>query len=194
MISFLAFVISVVGIMGYRHGEIVPMLQRVQYKGYRTKWSEMLGDNSPRFGMEHTVALNPVGQVVKSSELDDQFKISFSFDHDKHLIPWLTVTDGQGQFLNFVHITFVHSGNYLTNIKWQTEYHEEARGQRPEHVYIRYRWEGYVETDSTLGFNVLAVIGVTMCWSGMLIVMFGDSYRLVAPGEAAPKASKSAMD
>eukprot|EP00462_Mataza_sp_D1_P000770 CAMPEP_0175088740 /NCGR_PEP_ID=MMETSP0086_2-20121207/410_1 /TAXON_ID=136419 /ORGANISM="Unknown Unknown, Strain D1" /LENGTH=144 /DNA_ID=CAMNT_0016361195 /DNA_START=115 /DNA_END=549 /DNA_ORIENTATION=- len=135
----------------------------------------MMHHDCPRFGMPHMVTLNPILDA-KNYDSSDEFKISFSFAKDRFLIPWITVTDGKGHYLNFVSFTFVYSGDYIRKVKWDAEYHTDSTGVQPEHVYLHYNWEEFSEMDTNSSLVFLVVIGFSAAVVAFGVVLYGDVY------------------
>jgi len=166
LIIFLYFFLS----DGYRIGDPVSMLRRSQYKQSRTAWSEMFAQDTPRFGISRTIKLNPLQNVLDFTSTEE-FKLAFSIADDRFLTPWLTVMDGTGNYLNVIEFTFIYSGNYLKQVKWNLEYHPENVPNRPDHIYLRYTWEEQVETDSHAGLTFLVIFCTLLGWGSALLVL-----------------------
>lgn len=67
----------------------MPTARRAQFHGSRTHWHDLLAKHCPKFALDHTVAL-PIPKPLSFRE-EDEYKISFSFEGDRHLTSWLTV-------------------------------------------------------------------------------------------------------
>ena len=73
----------------YHHGDLVPTARRAQFHGQRTHWHDLTARHCPKFGEDHAVAV-PIPKPTSWRE-DDEYKISLSFEGDRHLTGWLLV-------------------------------------------------------------------------------------------------------
>ncbi len=167
----------------YRHGDTVSVLKRSQYKGYRTEWSELLGRDAPRFGVDRTVQLNPTN-TAQVYDTNEEFKIEFAFDHDRLLTSWITFFDGRGNYLNYIEFDFVFSGDHIRSVRWVTDYHEDGR-EKPDKVFLRYHWHEFVETDAASGLDFLMIVGTVLAWASAVLAVFGlDRFKKAAAKSA----------
>jgi len=164
----------------YMHGDTVSMLQRTQYKNYRSEWIDVLGKEAPKFGMDRTVKIH-AGDPAQAYDTTEELKLMFSFDHDRHLTSWITVMDGKGNYLNYVEIDFTYSGDYIRSIKWVADYHENTEmNTRPDFVFLRFHWHEFSDTDVASGVDFLLVVGTVVGWlCAILVVCNLDSVRRV---------------
>lgn len=109
------------GVKGYVHEDPVSTLKRSQYRGYRTQWSSVLHNDAPHFGLDQTVRLHTASQA-RDYQHDKQFKMSFSFDNEQLITPWITVNNGLGVYLHVLQFTFVYSSDRIVDLKWEAEY------------------------------------------------------------------------
>ncbi len=72
-----------------------------------------------RFGVAKSVHLHPLSEA-KEFSTTDELKLSFNFDDQRLLVPWITVTDGKGHFLKEVAFYFVHAQGNMRSVKWKT--------------------------------------------------------------------------
>lgn len=158
----------------YELGDSVSMLTRRQYGGFRTKWSDALHGSVPQFGFDRTVQWDPFSGA-KDYKSDQEFKLQCSFADDQFLTSWITLTDGRGHYLNFIKIIFLYSGNIVTGIRWEPQYHAQFHdGSRPEHIYIRYAWDHVHETDVAAGLNLLVVFSALIAYAAVFLVITGQ--------------------
>lgn len=180
MLWLLLFVVT--NVLSYRHGDAVSMLRREQFQELRTKWMGMVGKDCPRFGMDHTVLINPsslLGPFPGRNATDlasEPFKISFSFANDQHLIPWITVSDGRGQYLDLIRIVFSHTGGYLTGVRWTTEYHPINAAHTPPNIQMNYHWEEHRTVDIEGGLLFLFIVIAVVTWGCVSLVLLGDAH------------------
>lgn len=159
------------GASAYGHGDAVSALKRTLYSGYRSEYSEVRERAAPRFAMDRTVRLSP-GDPAKVYDPQEPFKMSFSFDHDRFLTPWVTVNDGRGVYLRYLTFEFEYAGDHIRSMRWTSEYQPPSRrGQRPENVIVRYHWKEYVERDTAFGFDVLMGVACLAAWSSAVLVL-----------------------
>jgi hypothetical protein len=92
---------------------------------------------------------------VKPNLMGDnsELKMSFAFDHDKVITPWITVANGDGKFLNAVKFTITYSGEHITKVRWVTDYNTEPvhHSQWPKSVWLHYSWVELIEQDVQYG-------------------------------------------
>ena len=126
----------------------------------------------PRFGIDRTIRLVPA-DAQRIYESDQPFKLSFSFDHDRFLSTWITVNDGAGNYLHYIEFEFVYSGDHIQQLKWSVAYQvPDRKGVKPEHIFLRYRWVPFVETDAALGLDTLFLVASLTAWGVILMVLF----------------------
>lgn len=167
-------------VTSYRHGDAVSMLRREQFQQLRTKWIGMVGKDCPRFGVDHTVLLSantllaPFSGANATQLEAEPLKISFSFANDQHLIPWVTVSDGTGQFLGLIRIVFSHTGGYLTGLRWTTEYIPMEAS--PPSIRMSYHWEENVKVNSEGGLLFLFIVVAVVTWGCVSLILLGDAH------------------
>lgn len=179
---FFFFLSLLPGGMAYKKGDIVSVMKRTQYMGYRTAWSELLGSDAPRFGIARTVVLQPV-PVTSEFANEEAIKISFSFDQDRFLTNWITVTDGRAHFLAAITFTFSVTPDHIVGLRTETAYHDDKLTARPETVHVHYRFEQVATTDAALGLDFLVVAGSVAAWSVGLLVLCRSRQRYTPVGE-----------
>jgi hypothetical protein len=169
----LALALAARGVDAYHYGDAVPTLRRTQYRQYRSEWGEMLARESPHFGVDRTVKVSPVS-TAKIYDSTEELKISFSFDHDRFLTPWITVTDGRGSYLHYVEFDFFYSGDTVHQLKWKLDYQgAELHGVKPEFIFIRYHWHQQSSVDPALGMTALLIFSTAVVWLSAVLVILG---------------------
>lgn len=150
------------------------MMKRSQYKGMQTGWSEMIHHDIPRFGLDKVVRLHALGTSAQEKALrkgkgikvvGEPFKISFSFDKDRFLVPWVAVSNGKAAVLTTLKITFVYAGDHILKVQSNPQFIDVLEeGEAPEHFEVQYRWEEYSEVDTMMGLTVYLGLGSLVLW------------------------------
>ena len=145
-----------------RHGEHVILTKRTQFNEMRTEWTPVLREWCPRFSEDTEVEL-PLAKPELLAD-NNELKISFSFDHDKVVTPWITFAHGSGLFLKSLKFTITYSGDHTTQVRWRTEYTSEYahHSQWPKTVWLHYTWVELVEQDVQFGLNMLFMAGFSL--------------------------------
>ncbi|EGC33673.1 hypothetical protein DICPUDRAFT_80560 [Dictyostelium purpureum] len=126
-------------------------------------------DLSPRIAPKFKVdlsksLLNLDSSNNKKAELlpNILYKILFSFDNDRFKTTWITVSDGNGKFLNHIDFTFIYSNDKIIDLKYNLDYNDEAvhHGKKQSDFYINYRWEEIRDKDLSSGLFVLFTVGL----------------------------------
>lgn len=173
LVVLLVLLATATGANAYGHGDPVSALKRTLFQGYRSEYAELREAAAPRFAMDRTVRMH-AGDTAKTYDSREPFKFSFSFDHDRFLTPWVTVNDGRGEYLAYLTFDFEYAGDHVRGMRWSAEYQPPSRrGQRPEHVVVRYRWTEFVERDTAFGFDVLLLAACAAAWASAVLVLTG---------------------
>eukprot|EP01006_Ploeotia_vitrea_P011637 TRINITY_DN30934_c0_g2_i1.p2 TRINITY_DN30934_c0_g2~~TRINITY_DN30934_c0_g2_i1.p2 ORF type:complete len:202 (-),score=69.10 TRINITY_DN30934_c0_g2_i1:120-701(-) len=148
----------------YHRGDPVSVLQRSQYKGYRTEWAELMAKHAPRFAIDRTIKYNPVDSTKKYKS-DQEYKIQLSVDDDRFLTSWISVNSGHGDYLRHLELELIYSGPNIINVKWHVDYHgRDLHGDRPDYIYVQYHWSEYSEIDSSFGLSFLLIVCAAATW------------------------------
>mmetsp|Transcript_9590 Transcript_9590/g.18078 ORF Transcript_9590/g.18078 Transcript_9590/m.18078 type:complete len:223 (-) Transcript_9590:230-898(-) len=155
----------------FRPGDFIPSSRKGQFLGTRTQWHDLIGRHCPRFAMDRTVVLpipRPVGLVG-----NEEYKLSFSFEGERHITPWLTVLPAADKMdpskPMLIHIHMGHDSSHIRKVKagmepvpaaYAKSHHEELRqlyntSHWPKHVLLQYTWYEQVEVDTNRGLVVL---------------------------------------
>jgi len=97
----------------------------------------------------------------------------FSFDHEKFITPFITISNGQGTFLEFLEFTFVFSGDDIVELKWRTHYNDadERRGKAPTDFEVEFRWEAHEEMDIDFTLAAFFFLSFLLAFSMLLYVI-----------------------
>eukprot|EP00276_Gloeochaete_wittrockiana_P012447 CAMPEP_0184373620 /NCGR_PEP_ID=MMETSP1089-20130417/164596_1 /TAXON_ID=38269 ORGANISM="Gloeochaete wittrockiana, Strain SAG46.84" /NCGR_SAMPLE_ID=MMETSP1089 /ASSEMBLY_ACC=CAM_ASM_000445 /LENGTH=255 /DNA_ID=CAMNT_0026716591 /DNA_START=207 /DNA_END=974 /DNA_ORIENTATION=- len=164
------------------------MARRSQYQQQRTRWTDLLAKDCPRFGIDKTISLSQ----LKPGDLgqNEEFKISISVANERFVTPWVTVVDKDGKhFLFNIQFTFVYSGDDLYDMKWTTHY---VLDQAPTEFMVHYHWVKKTEKDSTFGLNFLFLIGTMATMICASIVAYDSRHLIKTVTMPASPASSSA--
>ena len=137
----------------FHRGDLVPTARRAQFHGSRTHWHDLLGKHCPKFAMDHTVAL-PIPRPLSFRE-EDEYKISFSFEGDRHLTSWLTVLsqplaelhahDETNPVVPMIDVELHHGGGEIHKAKATTVAVSKAYLKEHEELVRRRGWRCSLE-------------------------------------------------
>ncbi|ACO62440.1 predicted protein, partial [Micromonas commoda] len=151
----------------YHHGDLVPTARRAQFHGQRTHWHDLTARHCPKFGEDHAVAV-PIPKPTSWRE-DDEYKISLSFEGDRHLTGWLLRGDEDPGVVPMLDIEITHGRGEIRAVKADTvavgrkylkthrslveEFHNHTVW--PKHLLVRYRWTEKTDVDAKFSSTVL---------------------------------------
>lgn len=98
-------------------------------------------------------------EIPKSGRVNgEKLKLSLAFSHSKFVVPWITISSGNGHVLTDLTVTFLYSGSDLTQVKWNGEYSEapvilekESEANMAHKLKVKYEWNEVVEHDVESG-------------------------------------------
>ena len=65
-----------------------------------------------------------------------------------------------------------YAGDHIRSVTWVTDYHgEENNAQKPDHIYVRYHWHEFVETDTAFGLDFLLIVSTVVAWACAVLVV-----------------------
>mmetsp|Transcript_1737 Transcript_1737/g.3516 ORF Transcript_1737/g.3516 Transcript_1737/m.3516 type:complete len:220 (-) Transcript_1737:122-781(-) len=180
----------------YTPGDFVPTARKGQFHGTRTQWHDVLGRHCPRFAIDRTVAMpipRPVGYLG-----DEEYKLSLSFEGERHITEWMTVLPGQRKMSEsswkptIVNVHMDHTAGHVRSVRAQLtpipdayyQSHKEELSQIanashwPKHVIVRYTWSEVVEVNSLGGMNFLLGTGAAMMGLVLYIVVKANHEKI----------------
>jgi len=159
---------------GYIHGDIVRMFKKTQTKTSTTEWTEVLGKYCPRYTIRRTanVQLKP-DDLSGPTRLDEELKMMFSFDRERFMTPFLTISDGAGTYLEYLEFTFIYSGDDILDFKWRTHYNGDDfdKSKIPSTMSIEFKWEEYEQLDINFSLAAFLVFHFVMAISIFLYIV-----------------------
>lgn len=156
----------------YQDGEFVPSARRAQFHGVRTTWHDLLGRHCPRFGQDRVVAV-PL-PYPKGHHASDDYKISFSFDHDRLVTHWLRIIGKHAPAAPLVDIELTQRADILTSAKakvlpvpkYYLRQHQQLLNEFqnsthwPKHLLVQYHWRHNDALNVNAALYVLFGIGI----------------------------------
>eukprot|EP00891_Asterochloris_glomerata_P007610 jgi/Astpho2/7610/e_gw1.00115.120.1_t len=178
------------GATSFQVGEFVPASRRAQVHGKRTHWQDLLGRNCPHFG-EQTVAVVPLGLFGGLSTVD-KYKVSFSFDGERLVTPWLTLIGKHAPAVPMLEVELTYSAAELVAAKAKVvlvppaylQQHallvEEFRNSThwPKHLLVRYQWVNVSPVEALKGLYVVSGAGILASMVIILSVIFTYQEKL----------------
>eukprot|EP01104_Vermistella_antarctica_P011690 TRINITY_DN3297_c1_g2_i2.p1 TRINITY_DN3297_c1_g2~~TRINITY_DN3297_c1_g2_i2.p1 ORF type:complete len:394 (+),score=110.99 TRINITY_DN3297_c1_g2_i2:163-1344(+) len=166
----------------YRDGDLIRMSKRISNTVVSHNkvepWTDVSSSFCPRFQHNKQVEL---ALLDRDQQLQQQMptgdgqtlKMSFGFDSNTFVTPWITVFEGSqwsgGVYLNSIEFIFYFSGDDLVDMKWNTDYdspdhrHGERGGSENwrarNSITVQYRFEHYDDEDAVFGLGMLLMMG-----------------------------------
>lgn len=214
LVATLTLVLAPCGARGdFHRGDLVPTARRAQFHGVRTHWHDLLGKHCPKFALDHIVAL-PIPRPVSFKE-EDEYKIAFTFDGDRHLTSWLTILskplaelhshDEKNPVVPMIDVELQHGGGEIHKARARTvavsdaylkehaelvrEYHNATAW--PKHLLIRYRWVETVDVDADAGMVMMLGLCLVASVGVMVSVVAAYNGEAKTPSSIPPLAFRS---
>ena len=143
----------------FRHGEDI------------TKWRHSPLSQQPRFAVPSATSFDPQYQRDPLTT-DMNFKISFTFSNRRFHVPWVTVTRGDGRFLEKLDFTIWFSGNDIVDISWHEYYDEAPSLSVPDAVFVSYKWKEEGCIDRERGLHLVFFTGGVLLLFSLLCAPF----------------------
>mmetsp|Transcript_33695 Transcript_33695/g.86319 ORF Transcript_33695/g.86319 Transcript_33695/m.86319 type:complete len:226 (+) Transcript_33695:34-711(+) len=120
---------GVPGADGAFQGDPVQTFKRMRFGDQRTVWSDVLVGQGPLFDVDRAVELHlPTADNFMETTA---VKLQLSYDNEKHVSEWLTLSDGAGLMLDTLTVHFVHAGGAIKEIHHQQHFLKSPDGSHP---------------------------------------------------------------
>lgn len=128
-------------------------MKRMQHSGKRSDWAEV-PHRVVRFLTDHIAAIDgpPVGVAH-----DEPVKIALALHGLEHQTTWITIADGQGEYLAQLELRLEAAGDMVTKVRWETVYAKES--VPPEKIQLRTVWTNMNEHDLSRALGLLFLFG-----------------------------------
>lgn len=104
-----------------------------------------------------------------------------------YILPWITVSDGRGNYLHYIDIKFYYTGNTISKIDYSLIYQDsseytvyDASSNSIHYIYIRSEWKLLENIQFNSAINTLILImGLVLILA--IIAIIADSNRKYLP-------------
>ena len=135
-------------VAAYTKGDLVSVVEQSQIGEMKTKWRHMQNGKKPTF------ATNSIVTVVPPYSRQDydttmKCKMTFAFSDHRFLVPWSTLSDGNGLYMAKIIFIFTYHGDDIVSVQAKHVYMGEdgvdkvgvSPNHKPEAILFEYLWK-----------------------------------------------------